>query len=64
MSPRAVVPTVALAILIAGTALPAEGQPEVGGQAPGFSLSSLAGANVSLEDLRGRHVVLHFGAGW
>jgi len=39
-------------------------QPEHGGQAPGFSLPALDGATVSLADLRGKIVVLHFGAGW
>lgn len=63
MSPRAGIPA-AVFLLFVGFALPAAGQPEVGGKAPGFSLTALDGATVSLEDYRGRPVVLHFGAGW
>jgi cytochrome oxidase Cu insertion factor (SCO1/SenC/PrrC family) len=39
-------------------------QPMLGQPAPGFSLESLSGDTVSLEGLRGKVVVLHFGAGW
>lgn len=64
MSPRLMTSTLALAILIGGAALPAAGQPVVGGQAPGFSLTTLDGDTVALADLAGQHVVLHFGTGW
>lgn len=39
-------------------------QPMIGEPAPAFSLESLEGKRVSLEDFRGKYVVLHFGAGW
>jgi hypothetical protein len=32
--------------------------------APEFDLLSLSGDRVNLADLRGRIIVLHFGAGW
>ena len=38
--------------------------PVVGSTAPPFTLTSLDGEVVSLEDLRGKTVVLHFGTGW
>ena len=33
-------------------------------KAPTFDLPALTGGRVDLEDLRGKIVVLHFGAGW
>ena len=39
-------------------------QPWIGQAAPGFSLSTLDGNKLSLADLKGKLVVLHFGAGW
>lgn len=36
----------------------------LGVAAPGFDLPALDGSTVSLGELRGRPVVLHFGAGW
>lgn len=39
-------------------------QPMVGQQAPAFSLPTLEGKTLRLADLRGKIVVLHFGAGW
>lgn len=63
MSPRGALLAVLLVLLLGG-ALPAAGQPVVGGQAPGFSLPALDGATVSLDSYSGRFVVLHFGAGW
>lgn len=32
--------------------------------APGFDLPTLTGEQLALQDLRGKIVVLHFGAGW
>jgi hypothetical protein len=64
MNRRAVISTIALMTLIGGAALPANGQPVVGGEAPGFSLPTLAGEVVALGDHRGKYVVLHFGTGW
>jgi len=39
-------------------------QPWIGNPAPPFSLPTLDGKRLSLADLRGQFVVLHFGAGW
>lgn len=50
----------ALATLLAG-ALP---QPMAGEPAHPFRLPDLDGRMVSLEEMRGRIVVLHFGASW
>jgi hypothetical protein len=64
MRQHLVIPTLAFMTMMGGAALPAAGQPVVGGQAPGFSLTTLAGDTVALGDFGGQHVVLHFGAGW
>lgn len=61
---RFVVPLVAWAMTLPSASLPASAQPQVGGEAPGFNLTSLDGATVGLGDFAGQHVVLHFGAGW
>jgi len=43
----------------------AEGaEPMIGASAPAFELPSLQGDHVALADMRGKLVVLHFGAGW
>ncbi len=39
-------------------------QPMVGEPAPAFRLQTLEGKTLALADLRGKFVVLHFGAGW
>ena len=39
-------------------------QPWLGEPAAAFSLSTLDGNKLSLADLKGKFVVLHFGAGW
>ncbi len=39
-------------------------QPWVGEPAPQFNLPTIEGKSVSLTELRGKIVVLHFGAGW
>lgn len=64
MTRRSVVPCVLLMLLAGLAALPASSQPVVGGEAPGFSLAALDGSTINHADLRGRIVVIHFGAGW
>ena len=44
--------------------LPAMEHPMIGEDAPAFDLPTLDGNNVSITDLGGKYVVLHFGAGW
>ncbi len=39
-------------------------QPMIGMDAPGFELQSIGGDTLSLADLRGKFVVIHFGASW
>jgi len=39
-------------------------QPMLGQPAPAFELRDLRGGTVSLASLRGRFLVLHFGASW
>ena len=39
-------------------------QPMIGMDAPGFALQSIGGDTLSLADLRGKFVVIHFGASW
>ena len=39
-------------------------QPWIGNPAPAFNLAALDGKALSLADLKGKLVVLHFGAGW
>lgn len=39
-------------------------QPMMGEPAPAFRLQTLEGKTLALADLRGKFVVLHFGAGW
>lgn len=38
--------------------------PMIGDQAPAFTLEEADGGSLSLESLKGRYVVLHFGASW
>ncbi len=52
---------VALTLL---TATVAADQPMLGQAAPAFRLKDLEGKTLSLADLRGKLVVLHFGASW
>jgi len=40
------------------------GQPMMGFAAPAFELKSLEGKTISLADLKGKYVVLHFAATW
>ena len=56
-----------LALLLGLTHLAPAAEPKhplLGEPAPSFRLKSLDGKTVSLEEMRGRVVVLHFGAGW
>jgi len=53
------------ALLLAAAAAPAQvAQPWIGDRAPSFSLATLEGKTLALSDLKGKLVVLHFGAGW
>lgn len=52
------------AMLPAAVAVSQMKQPWIGEPAPAFSLSRLDGSKLSLADLKGKLVVLHFGAGW
>ena len=38
--------------------------PMIGEAAPAFDLDKVSGGSLSLESLKGRYVVLHFGASW
>jgi hypothetical protein len=62
MSRRFVLP--AAALLLAAAGLAQVKQPWIGNPAPSFSLSTLDGKKLALSDLKGKLVVLHFGAGW
>jgi len=46
------------------TARPAPPQPWLDTRAPDFELGTTAGDTVRLADLRGRLLVIHFGASW
>lgn len=50
--------------LLFSFALGAIDHPMLGEEAPTFELRSLDGETVRSEDFRGKHIVLHFGAGW
>lgn len=54
----------AAALLVAAAALAEMKHPWIGKAAPPFSLSTLEGKKLALSDLKGKLVVLHFGAGW
>ena len=59
--------TFAVAALLAVPApagAPPAKHPMLGEAAPAFRLRDLAGRSLSLGDLRGKLVVLHFGASW
>jgi len=38
--------------------------PMIGDKAPAFDLEEVGGGTMTLESLKGRYVVLHFGASW
>lgn len=48
----------------ASMALVTSAEGRVGDQAPAFRLNALDGERVSLEQLRGQIVVIHFAASW
>jgi cytochrome c biogenesis protein CcmG/thiol:disulfide interchange protein DsbE len=54
----------AVALLSLETTARDQKQPMIGEPAPAFSLKSLDGKIVSLEQQRGKFVVLHFAASW
>jgi hypothetical protein len=64
MQRQSIVLCLTLLLLVAAAGLSAQDGPIVGNTAPGFSLPAIGGEAVSLEDLRGRIIILHFGAGW
>jgi cytochrome oxidase Cu insertion factor (SCO1/SenC/PrrC family) len=55
---------VVAALLLTAAAPVQMKQPWIGNPAPAFNLSALDGKALSLADLKGKLVVLHFGAGW
>ena len=61
---RALLVALVLLTAAAGPVPAAADQPMIGEPAPGFRLAALDGSSVDLADLRGKTVVLHFGAGW
>ncbi len=60
ISGNAIARWAAIAALGAGTIMAAEALPPVGETAPGFTLPSQDGTDVSLKDFRGKYVVLYF----
>jgi cytochrome c biogenesis protein CcmG/thiol:disulfide interchange protein DsbE len=56
------------AVLLAAMLLPAPGEaappPLLDQPAPAFRLRGIDGSTLSLENLRGKFIVLHFGASW
>jgi len=60
---------VCLAAMLAPAPAVAQGagvasHPMIGEPAPAFDLEEVSGDTLSLEELRGRFVILHFGASW
>jgi hypothetical protein len=54
-----------LVALVAGAqASDVSSHPMIGDAAPCFDLKEAGGGTLSLESLKGRYVVLHFGASW
>ncbi|HSG98454.1 MAG TPA: hypothetical protein VLB27_00295 [candidate division Zixibacteria bacterium] len=53
------------AILIAGFAAPALAQqPMLGEPAPPIKLPTVRGDSLDLNSLRGKYIIMHFGASW
>jgi cytochrome oxidase Cu insertion factor (SCO1/SenC/PrrC family) len=48
----------------AGQAADVSSHPWIGEAAPDFALPKVAGGELRLKDLRGKLVVIHFGASW
>jgi hypothetical protein len=51
-------------VVAAQEALPVASHPMIGEMAPGFTLSTITGDSLSLADLQGKYIVIHFGASW
>jgi len=56
--------TLAVSAALIGAASGQTGQPMLGEPAPLFELPGVQGETVSLQSLRGKLVVIHFGASW
>jgi hypothetical protein len=61
---RALCAAVVLSLLAPAVVAAELEQPMLDSPAPEFDLPSLGGERVALTDLRGKLLVLHFGAGW
>lgn len=55
---------VAVVLLAEAQPVTAMEHPMIGEEAPAYDLPTLEGGNLSSAYLRGKYVVLHFGAGW
>jgi cytochrome oxidase Cu insertion factor (SCO1/SenC/PrrC family) len=53
-----------LATARAEDAVDVSAHPWIGKDAPDFKLATVAGGELSLKDLRGNYVVIHFGTSW
>ena len=53
-----------LTVPVAGQETGVASHPMIGDSAPAFDLNEAGGGTLSLESLKGRYVVLHFGASW
>ena len=61
--------SILLVVLLAGAAGAEEASvvashPMIGETAPGFNLSTIEGDSLSLGGLKGKYIVIHFGASW
>jgi Peroxiredoxin len=60
----ALVLSAGLAFVGVSSAAETDAQPMLGQAAPAFALKGVDGKSLSLEALRGRWLVVHFGASW
>ncbi len=51
-------------VIASDPATSVQSHPMIGEQAPAFELEEVDGGSTSLEGLRGRWVVIHFGTSW